>query len=127
MLPTTESNSGSLPTTAPDALVVVAAAAPVPAPPDFVLLTGDIASAGVNVVTEVAMDADRLFARLEKTLRRLAGISQEDPAVALQLAAYLRRASMIAESSHQNWLDTYGDVICEVVGVECGESCGFHA
>lgn len=123
MLPTTESD---VPVTAVPAVLAPASVASVVAP-DFVLLTGEIAAPGVNVVTEVAMDADRLFARLEKTLRRLAGISQEDPAVALQLAAYLRRASMIAESSHQNWLDSYGDVICEVVGVECGESCGFHA
>lgn len=66
-------------------------------------------------------DADFQFARLEKTLRRLTAISQEDPAVALQLEAYLSRAWAIAATSLAAWSYSYGDSICEVVGAECGD------
>lgn len=86
--------------------------------------------AKVSKVKDRDGDADYQFAKLEKTLRRLTAISLEDPAVALQLEAYLSRAWAIAANSLSAWSDSYGDSVCEVVGAECGSEpgdCGFHS
>lgn len=72
-------------------------------------------------------DVAALFAKMEKTIRRLAGLALDDPAVAVQLAGFTGRWSRVAAHNLHGWVETYGDIACESIGVECGgDDCGFH-